>query len=129
MQQRAIQEEQFSRGFDTFVTGGFRMLDLATRIQAETLRFMGKRMSDYVKAADELRQCRTPADVLSVQANMVLQAMSDYHAEADKLIKGLMTLQKPVQQAMESAIDHYQDSVFNGGEGQDEERSSRRKKN
>jgi hypothetical protein len=129
MQQRATQQqEQLERGIDTLTTGGFRMFEFATKLHAESLRFVGQRMNDYVKASEELRQCRSPADVLSVHANLVLQALSDYHAEADKIIKGFMNLQKPVQHAIESALENYEDSILESQDEQNGERSGRRRK-
>ncbi len=129
MQRATQQQEQLNRGMDTFMTGGFRVLDLATKLQTEGLRFMGKRMNDYVKTSEELRQCRNPADILNVQANFVLQALSDYHAEADRIIRGFLNIQKPVQQAVETALEEYEDAILENEDQEDQDRPNRRKRN
>jgi hypothetical protein len=100
MQQRALEREQMH----TLMTSGFRVFNLAAKLQVESLRFLGKRMEEYVKTSEELRQCKNPADVLDVQTNFFLHSLSDYQTEVDKMITGFLDIQKPVQQAIETAL-------------------------
>ena len=101
MQQRALEREQIHM----LMTSGFRVFNLIAKSQAESLRFLGKRMEEYVKTSEELRQCKNPAEVLDVQTHFFLQSLSEYQTEVDKMIKGFLDIQKPVQQAIETALD------------------------
>jgi Phasin protein len=100
MQQRTTKREQMHSGMDTLMTSGFQVFDLATKLQAESLRFMSKRMEDLVRTSDELRQCKNPADFLNVQTNFFFQAFSEYQAEANRMIRGFLEIQRPVKQAI-----------------------------
>ena len=131
------QQEQANRGIDALMAGSMSVLDLATHWQTEALRFMGRRMSDYARTTEQLRHCRSPGDVLSLQANFVLQMLSDYQAEADKFLKEWLSLQRPARQAMEGAFETYEDSLrqshqiaedTGGEDAEDDEPSGRRKK-
>src|SRR5262245_35349073 len=101
MQQRALERDQMQ----TFMTSGFRAFNLMAKFQVESLRFLGKRMEEYVKTSEELRQCKNPADVLDVQTNFLLHSLSEYQTEVDKMIKGFLDIQKPAREAIETALE------------------------
>lgn len=130
------QQQHFNRGIDTLMTGSMSMFELATHWQTEALRFMGRRMNDYVRTADRMRQCRSPGDVITLQTNFILQMLSDYQAEADKYLKTFMNLQTPARRALEGAFDLYEDSLRESqhiadeaeNEDADEEQASGRRK-
>ncbi|QPC44149.1 phasin family protein [Kaustia mangrovi] len=62
-------------------------IDMPMTLTAEGLRFAGKRLQAQAELFSQLAHCKSLSDAVDVQSHFVETAMSDYGAEATKVME------------------------------------------
>lgn len=75
-------------------------LDSAAKMQAESLRFILDRVRKDLEIPARLAECKSPVDVLEVQASFASTMVSDYLNETGKLLS--LTMQGVRESASEA---------------------------
>ena len=75
-------------------------LDSAAKVQAESLRFILDRVRKDMEIPARLAECKSPVDVLEVQASFASTMVSDYLNETGKLLS--LTMQGVRESASEA---------------------------
>lgn len=77
-------------------------LRLAWQWNGELLRFAAERWHKDRDTLVQLASCRSPAEVLCVQFEVVADAASDYLSEAQQLLAGINTALQPAANTSEA---------------------------
>lgn len=80
-------------------------------MMTESARFMTERLRTDLETQQALMACRTPADLMEVQARFMNTAMQQYAAAAARFIDMTMTATKDIAEDMKSGHSRGYDDV------------------
>jgi hypothetical protein len=90
------------------------ILDTAVRWHEEMLRFCGLRMTRYFELSSRLWECKSPSDLLRLQAGFLQRMLADYREESDLVCRQLLKAQNDVARdaSSSSALSSYEAAIL-----------------